>query len=95
MSSLYTFVFEVAGGTFVSQASGNDHNEAAQDWFQNLSSNVPANTLSEISVAELKAQVDDKELGLAALNNVKNAWCLSTMSDQGYLLVNVVKTQGD
>ena len=93
MESLYTFILEVDGGTYVSQRASVSLRTALVDWSRSLDSSLPPEALTKDSLSRIQIETEDSESPLVLLNGLENVWCLSVSSDQGYCGLNVVKTE--
>jgi hypothetical protein len=86
--SLFTVVLEYGGGTYISQAAGEDAKAALLAWLSGLLEN----DLREWKLRrhELQAAVEN---GCVALSGLTNVWCTSSSAAGGLLLINIIATR--
>ena len=83
----FTFILEFRGGTYISQAYGNDLNQAKIGWLKNLSASR-IKYLGEKSQEELRNII--KSDSLILLQGMNNVWCISGTLNSGFFVLNVV-----
>ena len=95
--SLFTFVCEYAGGTYVFQTLAASETDAVSWWIDNLRNEKFIPKVSTVIAELLRQSVDeeqDLEFYLAPLDDLKNVWQFGdTFFDNG-LYTTVIKTAG-
>lgn len=89
-SSLYTFVFEYGGGTYVSQYRGRTHREAFARWLRTEPKTLEPLVRAKFA-ASLAAQFG-RTPELVALDGIANTWCWTASLNKGLGLLNFIKT---
>ena len=93
--SLFTFVCDYAGGTYVSQTLAASEAGAVSWWIENLKNEKFIPKVSTVIAEQLRHSVDGEqglEFYLAPLTGLKNVWQFSdTFFDSG-LYTTVIKT---
>ncbi len=88
MDTLFTFILEYYGGTYIAQTLGADLSTAADAWLGSLSStNLEEWSLSR---SDLQGVLDN---GFVPLDGVQSAWCASASAAKGLLLINAIATE--
>ncbi len=88
--SLYTFIMEYAGGTYVSQVTAPSPKSACVKWAQGLDvSQVSGVGLKskEILIEEMRAEAP------VALDGLSNSWCATARIRGELALINIVQTE--
>jgi hypothetical protein len=94
--SLFTFVCDYAGGTYVSQTYATSEIEAVNWWIDNLKSEKFIPKISTVIAEKFRAAVetgDDADFYLASLNGLKNVWQFGDTFFDAYLYTTVIKTK--
>lgn len=91
MVSLYTFIMDYLGGTYVSQVRAHNENEAMVLWAEKLETDeIKGLTLDDKAII-IKNGFDDNEAVL--LTGLENVWCFGILTKRGFALINFIKTQ--
>lgn len=86
--SLFTFILEFAGGTYVAQVRADSADQALKSWATGLSAEALGAAPS--TVEELRrCFVDDAP---TAIQGVASVWCASATSEDRLALVHLVRT---
>ena len=86
--SLYTIVLEFGGGTYISQATGENVSSVLSKWISQLDDKdlsawgLDRDTLVSIHAATIPVALTDRI----------NVWCLSGIAGKRQVLINVIKT---
>ncbi len=88
--SLYTFVLDYQGGTYISQRDGDDLTSAARTWVRSLRS-VGDFELTDTDRSELEGEIERH--GAVAIDGVRNVWCLTGGLRNRLLLAHVILTE--
>ncbi len=94
--SLFTFVCDYAGGTYVSQTHATSEVEAVNWWIENLKREKFIPKISTVIAEKLRAAVetgDDADFHLASLNGLKNVWQFGDTFFDAHLDTTVIKTE--
>jgi hypothetical protein len=87
--SLYTFIMDYKGGTYISQIEEVSLKTACNKWAKQLNTNEIYG-LGEKSKALLKMLSLEEEI--VAINGLNNVWCFTAFIRNSLVLVNIVKT---
>ncbi len=90
MESLFTFIIDYMGGTYVSQVNGNSPDDAMLRWVRTFDFQNVLKIHQDIN--NILRDIEDVEKTPLALNGMKNIWSFSLLLDDELALVNVVKT---
>jgi hypothetical protein len=86
---LFTMILDYAGGTYISQVSTANEQEAFGAWLARLRS-------GEIGIAvaqEVAESFDESDGGIEPLDGLDGVWCTAAVSAKDELaLLNIVKT---
>jgi hypothetical protein len=86
---LYTFVFEYAGGTYISQVTAASPKSAVRRWAEEL----PADEIDDLGPASKARLIDEATAEPPApINGLTNAWCVTALIRGKLALINFVKT---
>lgn len=95
MNSLFTYIFEFQGGTYISQIESNDLKNSLPKWIEKI-------TEDQSEIAQLGPKILDEiknQLISDSLDNIPvpldgllNTWCTSLNTKKGVGLLNIVKT---
>ena len=88
--SLYTFIFEFAGGTYVSQVKAASPKSACVKAAQNLNPAEIAGLgtkTKELLIEQMKGETP------VPLNDISNVWCNSAVIRGELAVINVVQTE--
>jgi hypothetical protein len=88
--SLYTFIMEYAGGTYISQAKASSPKLACVKWAQSLDVSQMSG-LGGKSKESLIEQMKDESP--TPIDGVLNTWCASALIRGDLVLVNFVLTE--
>jgi hypothetical protein len=94
--SLFTFICEYAGGTYVSQTHAASEIEAVDWWIENLKCEKFIPKVSTVIAEKFRQAVDGEdtvEFYLAPLNGLKNTWQFGDTFFDSELYTTVVKTE--
>jgi hypothetical protein len=86
-NTVFTFVLEYKGGTYISQTSGRSLAGAVADWARTRTEGDL--TTWGLVRGDLKELVADTPV---LLDGCQNFWCLSASTDKGLILVNIIAT---
>lgn len=88
--SLYTFIFNFEGGTYVSQLEAQHPKKAIRQWATQLEiQHIP--NFTQAMKENLKKSVDHDDA--TSVEGVTNVWCFDIRpSKDHFCLVNIVKT---
>jgi hypothetical protein len=90
MSSLYTFIMDYLGGTYISQVEAESNSQAMLLWIENLN----AEEIKGFSNADKKrlmnGSFNDEDFTL--INGLINVWCVTVQTKKGFGIINFVKT---
>ena len=86
---LYTFVFEYAGGTYVSQVTAASLKAAVRRWAVEL----PADKIDDFGPASKARLIEDAAAeGPTPIEGLSNVWCLTALVRGKLALINIVRT---
>ncbi len=88
--SLYTFILDFQGGTYISQLSSRSVNSAVKKWAKELDTDEifgMGNSVKQEIINEVEKDVP------IPLKGLKRTWCVSALTGKGLALVNVVETK--
>lgn len=89
--TLYTFITDYAGGTYISQVVASDPKSAIIAWAQNLEvESIPG--LGVKSKQSLLQEIQQEETIVVSLDDVVNVWCFVLRARGKLMLVNFVET---
>ena len=89
--TLFTFVLDYRGGTYISQVSGVSLASAMAKW----ASTRTERDLTTWKVAHKQlAQLVEGDTPMA-LDGCQNVWCVSNSTEKGVMLLNVIATQSE
>jgi hypothetical protein len=94
-SSLFTFVCEYAGGTYVSQTLAASESDAVNWWIENLKSEKFIPKISTVIAEQLRQSVESEqelEFYLAPLTGLNNVWQFGATFIDNSLYTTVIKT---
>ncbi len=95
MNSLFTYIFEFQGGTYISQIESDDLKNSLPKWIDEITEdqNKIAQLGSKI-IHEIKNQLisDYSDNTLTPLDGLLNVWCTPLNTKKGMGLLNIVKT---
>lgn len=84
----FTFISEYKGGTYISQYTSEDLCSALNKWSINLDPLV----YSKDDILQLLREIKNEDYMPVAIDVVENVWCCSFLSDESFLLLNIVET---
>ena len=84
----YTFIAEYKGGTYISQYSAFDINQALLLWANGLEKKYFSAHKKLKIIEELKYEY----LHPVRINTLENVWCANFLSGKYFLLLNIVET---
>lgn len=84
----YTFIAEYKGGTYISQYSAPDINQALLLWANGLEKKYFSAHKKLNIIKELKCEY----LHPVRIKTLENVWCASFLSGKYFLLLNIVET---
>ena len=90
--SLFTFVLDFAGGTYLSQYRGESLREACEKWVQGMDTSAVA-SMDKASRLDLASEVDIAEA--VRIEGLTNVWCLSFLPGKTLGLVHVIRTYNE
>lgn len=85
---IYTVVLDYAGGTFVSQCSASDADEALRRWLVQLQSEGSKSAIPE-EVVQAFGRMPDLPVPLVGLSS---AWCANASAPAGLATANIIQT---
>jgi hypothetical protein len=88
MTSLFTVIVELGGGTYISQVNAQGPSEALAGWIT-AQSNTDLSSWKLDRTEMIKLFAEDSP---HSLDGLQNAWCMSASLPHGLVLVNVIKT---
>jgi hypothetical protein len=89
--TLFTFVFDYGGGTYISQISGLSLTKAIAEWANSRTDrDLTTWRLARQQLSEL-VKCDTP----VALEGCQNVWCLTNSSEDSLMLLNIIATQPD
>jgi hypothetical protein len=91
MISLYTFIMDYLGGTYVSQVRAHNENEAMILWAEKLETDEIKGLTHDDKAIIIENGLDDDEAVL--LTGLENVWCFDIRTKGGFALINFIKTQ--
>jgi hypothetical protein len=91
-NSLYTFIFDYLGGTYISQVEAPDEVQALLSWGQNLDTEPIARMGKRTKKRMLEEISDDAP---TALDEVKNVWYVSFILKHKLASVHIIRTVQD
>lgn len=89
---LYTFILDLSGGTFTSQAPGKSVREALKRWASHELPRIP--DLAATVAAEIRQQVGHEDP--TPVDGLQNVWCAGFLVDSTpckFALLNIVETK--
>ena len=90
MASLYTFILDYLGGTYISQVKAESNSQAILFWAENLN----VEEIKGFSNADKKRLMiegfSDEDFTL--INGLINVWCVTVQTKKGFGIINFVKT---
>ena len=86
--TLYTFIMEYAGGTYISQVRSSDLDAALLQWTAKLSSE----DLNDWGLSRAVLEDAVREDPPVPLKGLTNIWCIFASAGKNQLLVNIVAT---
>jgi hypothetical protein len=87
-SSLYTILLEFRGGTYISQATGENASSVLSQWISQLDEkDLSAWGLDRDTLVSIHAATTPM-----ALTGRINVWCLSGIAGKRQVLINIIKT---
>lgn len=87
--SLFTFLMDWDGGTYISQSYGTDVAKATVNWVKQLDSNVIITSQKNL---ECFTKSILEELSLIPIKDNISVWCISEFLDDKLAIVHVVET---
>lgn len=88
--SLYTFIMDYKGGTYLSQVNTeNSLKDACFNWANQLKPSEIVG-FGEKTKVKLIEQIQDKEI--VPIKNLLNVWCLSFLIRNNLVLITVIQT---
>ena len=87
--SLYTFVFVISDGIYVSQFSGSTIHSALKIWANSLSMDQGVTDAGKRSIEKDLAE----ETQFREMDEMKNVWCTTVRNGSEFGFVHVVKTE--
>jgi hypothetical protein len=88
--SLYTFILEYAGGTYISQVNASSPKSACVKWAQMVDVSLVSG-LGDKGKASLIEQMKDE--CLIPIDGILNTWCASALIRGELALINFVQTE--
>ena len=85
----YTIVCEFRGGTYVSQVTGDDVNEAVRLWADYLAHEKPIPQASTYLARSVAANLDDTPP--ASLNGLSGVWCITGSCGGDFMLAHIIE----
>jgi hypothetical protein len=85
----FTVVCEFRGGTYVSQVTGNDVQEAVKSWVAYLKQNQPIPNSSVELAQAVNANLSDTPPVL--LDGLSGVWCISAIFDGDLMLAHLIE----
>ncbi|BDD03892.1 hypothetical protein [Aureibacter tunicatorum] len=95
MKELYTYVLDFRGGTYVSQVFAKNLNNSIDEWIKKIEKDKSEiQYLGVKTIEKIKQDFKNPEnRAPILLNNLQNVWCFDFNSNQGFGLINVIKTK--
>ena len=84
----YTFIAEYKNGTYISQYSAMNINEALSLWVNNLDNKY----FSTHKKQKIEKEIFVNNFWPIAIDGVENVWCQAYLSGKYFLLLNIVET---
>jgi hypothetical protein len=86
--TLFTFILDHAGGTYVSQLIAPDQDKALQSWIERLDND-------EIEGISKSVRPAFRETGanLVEVDGLTGVWCGTAIADEVLALLNVIRTE--
>jgi len=89
--SIYTIVFELDGGTYVSQSRKEDIDGALADWVENLKREKPFGSTQSTRIANAVGRAIVAG-GLAPLSGLTGVWCFTGLYADRLFVGHVVQS---
>ncbi len=90
VKSLYTFVFDWEGGTYISQVEARHPKEAYRNWAKQLEIQyIPGFTEAMRQEVQNAIETDDA----TPLEGLTNAWCFTVLISDKFGMGNIIKTE--
>lgn len=96
MKSIYTFIMEFRGGTYISQVKSISLEESMEDWINKIEKErKQIYQLGLKSIEDIKEQLlgEDPYESPVLLNGLVNVWHFTVSTRNGFGYVNIVKTE--
>jgi len=89
---LFTLIFELQGGTYISQVQSSSEKTVLEDWISEVSKDeIPAMNNPEF-YTKLKQELSDDIHEPVLLNGINNAYCVSGAVEDDFFLFTIVET---
>ncbi len=88
-STLYTFVLDFKGGTYLSQVTAANFNDAPMNWARELKSDQIAGAVNDFRNKIISQISDEPPVEIVGLSNT---WCLTFQIDERLAIVHFIET---